>query len=85
MGWSRSDEEFRADHDRDERKHEWRPGDKPSPRPDLPQPSLLAIETALMVRHEGIKLELAAQLIEEYARAEAARIRLEAVAAGANS
>lgn len=27
MGWSRSDEESRADHRRDLRKHEWRPGD----------------------------------------------------------
>lgn len=27
MGWSRPDEESRADHYRDSHKHEWRPGD----------------------------------------------------------
>lgn len=85
MGWSRPDEDSRADHFRDQHKHDWRPGDKPEPRPDLPEPSLLAIECALMVRHQGIKLQLAAQLIEEFARAEYQRIRLEACAAGANS
>ena len=74
------------DRARDHRKHEWRPGDKPSPRPDLPEPSVQALEVALMVKNEGIKLQLAAQLIEEYAKAEAARIRLEAaVAAGASA
>jgi hypothetical protein len=73
------------DHARDLQKHEWRPGDKPCPRVELPAPSVLAIETALMVRHEGINLTLAAQLIEEFARAEAQRIRLDAVAAGANA
>jgi hypothetical protein len=53
-------------------------------RDRLPEPSLLAIETAIMVRNPGIKLVRAAQLIEAYAEAEAEKVRLEAVAAGAH-
>lgn len=73
---------YDQEHDFEIARHEPRASDTPR-RPDLPEPSLLALECALMVRHEGIKLQLAAQLIEEYARAEAARIRLDCVAAGA--
>lgn len=79
MNWHtrRYNDDFH-DHRRDERKHE--------PRPTDPQmPSVLAIEVALAVRHPELKLTQAAQLIEDYARAERARISLEAVAAGANA
>lgn len=71
---------YDREHERELRKHDPRPTDGAR---NLPAPSLLAIETALLVRNQGIKLTLAAQLIEEYARAERARISLEAVAAGA--
>lgn len=60
MGYSRPDEEFRADHERDHRKH-----DRPAHRFD--RPISTAMDIAVCVR--GLKnITDAAALIEQYAR-----------------
>jgi hypothetical protein len=65
-----------ADHDRDHRKHEWRPGDPPPLRFDVPIAG--ALEVALLVR--GVKdPREGAKLIEQYAQTAAAEARLQAV------
>ena len=66
------------DHVRDYRKHEPRPGE-----PDFPlrleiAPITGALEIAILV--QAIPLERAAELIEAYARSQAAAARLEATA-----
>lgn len=73
MGWSKSDEESRADHFIDERKHDWRPGDKPAHRLDIPIPT--AFDVAALVRL--VDVNIGAQLIEQYAKTCAAEGRLE--------
>jgi hypothetical protein len=85
MGWNRSDEEFRADHYRDERKHEPRPGDRgfSAPRDELPvrlsPPIATALEVAILVK--GLKnIRDAERLVEQYAQTVAAEARLQAVA-----
>lgn len=75
MGWSRPDEESRADHFIDERKHDWRPGDKPAHRLDVPIPP--AVEIALLVRNPTVSLTRAADLIESYANTKALEGQLE--------
>lgn len=75
MGWSRSDEEFRADHYRDERKHDTLPH-------RLDRPISTAMDVAILVRALG-NIEDAAALIERFVDAKAAEKRLDAVAAGA--
>lgn len=97
MGWSRSDEDYRADHYRDHAKHEPRPRDRgftdsdvlgkyngPDPLPLHVQapPLSTAMDIAICVR--GMKnLQEAAALIDRYVEAKAAEVRLDAVAAGA--
>ncbi len=61
MGWSRRDEDYRADYERDLRKHD----DGPH-RLDVDIPT--AIEIAAIVRNPHVKLQSAADLIEQYAR-----------------
>lgn len=78
MGWSRSDEDYRADHYRDERKHEPRPGEPDFPLRLETAPITGALEIAILV--QAIPLERAAELIEAYARSQAAAARLEATA-----
>ncbi len=73
MGWSRPDEDYRADYERDLRKHD----DGPA------APSIsLSMECVIAVKAEP-NYEKAARLIEDFARAEAAAERLDAVRAGA--
>lgn len=82
MGWSRPDEDFRADHERDHRKNFIE--DDAGPIALRLQPRLLstAMDVALIVR--GLSnLQEAGKLIDAYADAKAAEIRLDAVAAGA--
>lgn len=76
MGWSRSDEDYRADHYRDHAKHD----DTPPLYAQSPRVSG-ALEVAILVK--AVPLQAAADLIEAYADAKAAEQRLEAVAAGA--
>lgn len=72
MGWSRPDEESRADHYRDLHRHEWRPGDR------LDVPICGALEVALIVK--GLKsIDDAGKLIEQYAQTVASEARLQAV------
>jgi hypothetical protein len=76
--------EQRYDHDRDIRKHDWRPGDPPSLSPDpIPfrlQPVMpAALEIAVLVKGISNYTD-AAKLIEQYAQTVASEARLEAVA-----
>lgn len=77
MGWSRSDEEFRADHYRDERKHDTLPH-------RLDRPISTAMDVAILVRALD-KIEDAAALIDQFVATKATEKMLDAVAAGANS
>ncbi len=70
------------DHERDLRKHEPRPTD---PLPDrFAMPIATALDVAVLVKAMADPRDGAA-LIDRYVDAERARIRLEAVAAGANA
>lgn len=62
MGWSRHDEDFRADHYRDERKHDPRPTDAFH----LRTPNATALDVAALV--QLVDVEYGAQLIEQYVR-----------------
>lgn len=84
MGWSRPDEDSRADHYRDEHNHELRPGDRGFPLRLETAPLSTALDIALCVRSMKNPQE-AAELIERYVGARAAEVRMEAVAAGANA
>lgn len=64
MGWHRSDEDARADHYRDERKHEPRPDDPPH---RLDRKISTAEDIALCVRALR-NLSEGAALIEQYAQ-----------------
>lgn len=75
MGWSRPDEDYRADHYRDERKHDTLPH-------RLDPLFSLAMDVAIAVK-DAPNLHVAAGLIDAYADAKAAQQRLDAVAAGA--
>ena len=75
MGWT----ERNWDHERDLRKHDFRPGDEP-PLSCQAKPTT-AIETVCLIRMVGT--DLAVELLEAYADAKAAAVRLDAVAAGA--
>lgn len=79
MGWSNSREEERADHYRDTHKADWRPGDEP---PLSVRKPATAVETIALIRM--VDMDLAVELLEAYADAKAAAIRLDAVAAGAH-
>lgn len=69
---TRYTQEQRWDHDRDLRKHEWRPGDR------LDVPICGALEVALLVK--GLKnIDDAGKLIEQYAQTVASEARLQAV------
>lgn len=90
MDWHRPDEDFRADHHRDHRKHAPRPGDRgfsapsdhhPPARLEVPISDLLML--VLLVKCDSTSIHDAAELIELYSRNEAAKVRLDAVAAGA--
>ncbi len=85
MGWSRADEDYRADHYRDHAKHDRgfsAPSDThPPARLDAPISDLLSL--VLLVKCESTSIPSAAELIDLYARNEAAKQRLDAVAAGA--
>jgi hypothetical protein len=70
MGWSHPDEDTRADHYRDERKH-----DTPAHRFD--KPTTTALEIAVLV--QAISITQAAELIEQYGNTRAAEGRLEGV------
>lgn len=72
MGWSRSDEEFRADHDRDERKHE-RPGHR------FDKPLTTAMDIVVLVKALP-NYQDAAALVEQYAAMVAATARAEETA-----
>ena len=69
------------DHQRDLRKHDWRPGDEPPLSVQL-KTATTALETVCLIR--AVDNDLAVELLEAYADAKAAAIRLEAVAAGAH-
>ena len=70
------------DHERDLRKHETPSRLRPAHRLDVTIPT--AVEVAALVK--GMKnLTEAAALIEQYADAKAAAVRLDAVAAGAHA
>lgn len=73
MGWSRSDEDYRADHYRDHAKHDDTP-------PLYAQSARVsgALEVAILVK--AVPLQQAAELIEAYGRAEAAAARVDATA-----
>lgn len=83
MGWSRNDEDFRADHYRDERKHEPRPGDRGFSAPSGEVPVRLApdiseaMQVAILVKGEP-NFAKAANLIEQYAKTIAAEASLQA-------
>lgn len=74
MGWSRPDEESRADHFIDERKHDWRPGDKPAHR--LDKPLTTAMDIVVLVKAMTNYVD-AAKLVEQYAGMVAAGARVE--------
>lgn len=94
MGWNRSDEDYRADHERDHAKHEPRPGDRgftdsdvlgkyTGPADPLPlrlqtAPITGALEVAILA--QAVSLQQAAELIECYARAQAAAAKVDATA-----
>jgi hypothetical protein len=65
-----------ADHERDHRKHEWRPGDPLPFRFETPIAG--ALEVALLVKAVKDPRD-GAKLIEQYARTAAAEARLQAV------
>lgn len=76
MGWSSNQEESRADHFIDERKHDWRPGDKPELATRLDRPISTAEDIAICVR--GMKnIADAAALIQQYADMVAVSARVE--------
>lgn len=71
----------RADHDRDERKHEWRPGDVVQPGDAIPlhvepKPLSTALEIALLVKALP-RITDAAALIEQYGDTRASEGRLD--------
>jgi hypothetical protein len=70
------------DYNRDHRKHDWRPGDPPQHRLDVPIP--MALDVALLVRAPGVSLTDAAALIEQYARTAASEAALDAVVKTSN-
>lgn len=76
MGWSRPDEDFRADHDRDSRKHDWRPGDAPELATRLDRPITTAMDIVVLVKAMPSYLD-AAKLIEQYAGMVAAGARVD--------
>lgn len=77
MGFSRPDEEYRADYERDHRKHGRRPH-------RLDRKISTAIDIALLCRSMD-NVEDAAALIDLYAANRASEARMEAVAAGAGA
>lgn len=79
MGWSRPDEEFRADYLHDQRKHDT--GDDIPLRLE-PGPLSTAMDIALIVQRMT-NLAEAGKLIDQYADWKAAGERLDAVRAGA--
>lgn len=84
MGWHRPDEDSRADYERDARidAPDCPAGDFDEP-PLRMQPNISsAMECAVAVKNEP-NFEKAARLIEDFARAEAAAERMDAVRAGA--
>lgn len=67
----------RADHDRDLRKHEPRPGDRDFPiRLETAIPA--SVDVAVLVRNPAVSLTAAADLIEQYARTRASEAAAEA-------
>ena len=84
MGWSRPDEEFRADHAHDHRKNFIEEDSAPLALRLQPRLLSTAMDVALIVRNMNNLYE-AGKLIDQYADAKAAEKRLDAVAAGANS
>ena len=79
MGWSRPNEDERADYERDLRKHD--SGD-PIPLRLKPGPLSTAMDIALIVRGMNNLVE-AGKLIDQYADWKAAGERMDAVRAGA--
>lgn len=75
MGWSRPDEESRADHDHDHRKN-WTGDDVPY-RFDVKIAT--ALEIAALGRMAGVTLQQSAELIEQYARVKAGEAACEAI------
>ncbi len=73
MGWNRPDEDYRADHERDYRKHDT----DPLPIRLEPAPITGALEVAILA--QAVSLTKAADLIERYAQCVAAGARLDAV------
>lgn len=82
MGWHRPDEDSRADYEHDLAKHEPRPGEKDYVPHRLDAPVSPAMQCAVAVKNEP-NFEKAARLIVDFARAEAAAERMDAVRAGA--
>lgn len=77
MGWSRNDEDFRADHYRDHAKQEPRPGDRDFPIRLETSPLSGAMTVAILVK--GLpNVTDAASLIEQYAQTVASEARLQA-------
>lgn len=76
MGWSRPDEESRADHYRDSVKHDWRPGDKPELATRLDRPLTTAMDIVVLVKAMPNYID-AAKLIEQYAGMVAAGARVD--------
>lgn len=83
MGWSRPDEDFRADYEREHRKNFIEEDGEPIALRLQPKLLSTAMDVALIVRGMS-NLQDAGKLIDAYADAKAAEKRLDAVAAGAN-
>ncbi|SEE52525.1 hypothetical protein [Bradyrhizobium lablabi] len=69
------------DHERDLRKHEPRPTDKLPPLPLHVQAPPIAGALEIAILAQSVPLMQAAELIEQYARTEAAAARVDATAA----
>lgn len=77
MGWSSNQEESRADHYRDERKHDFEPIDR------LERQIPTALDVASLVKLVD-DISIGARLIEQYAKTCAAEARMEATEAATN-
>lgn len=81
MGWHRPDEESRADHYRDTRKHEPLPCDPPL----CVQRDLSPAEDVIAFIKQTDNYAECVEALEDFAASERERIRLDAVAAGSNA
>ena len=77
MGWNHPNEESRADHYRDERKHDWRPGDPVAQLAHrLDAPLTTAMDIVVLVKAMKNYTD-AAKLVDQYAGMVAAAARVD--------